>query len=61
MFNQPGVTIDATGINVVGKIGGLSITESLGLIRHLSIAVQDQLNRPWSEDDPSTILSRGER
>ncbi|MGO1321150.1 MAG: hypothetical protein ACTMIK_12985 [Galactobacter sp.] len=37
----------------------LTISEALSLTQGLTAMVNHVLNNPWSEDDPSSILSRG--
>lgn len=56
------VTEDANGFKIHqgARIIYLDIPDALALISMLSVAVNGRLLRPYSNEDPSTILSRGE-
>lgn len=54
---------DADGIHVATAAGSLplDIPQALDAVTLLSAALNSTLRRPWSDDDQSTILSRGTR
>ena len=54
---------DADGIHVATAAGSLplDIPQVLDVVTLLSAALNSTLRRPWSDDDESTILSRGTR
>ncbi|MGO2874830.1 hypothetical protein [Corynebacterium variabile] len=54
---------DADGIHVATSAGSLplDVPQALDVVTLLSAALNSTLRRPWSDDDQSTILSRGTR
>lgn len=54
---------DAEGIHLhaSGSTVDLDVKQALGTVNLLSSALCHTLMAPWSEDDPSSILSRGQR
>ena len=54
---------DADGIHVATAAGSLplDLPQVLDVVTLLSAALNSTLRRPWSDDDQSTILSRGNR
>lgn len=54
---------DADGIHVATAAGSLplDLPQVLDVVTLLSAALNSTLRRPWSDDDQSTILSRGTR
>lgn len=54
---------DAEGIHLhaSGSTVDLDVKQALAAVNLLSSALNRELMCPWSEDDPSSILSRGQR
>lgn len=57
------VSEDADGIHLSTRTGEvtLDVKQALAAVNLLSSALCHTLMAPWSEDDPSSILSRGQR
>lgn len=54
---------DGQGLAIVTPYGvwGLSTEEAINLNAGLSAMLLSQLTRPWSDEDRSTVISRGTR